>query len=189
MQQKKSKRAGSLSLLTGSLIAAFIAASPYFFYLYEGFPDVKVWETSFFGFNLRYDSDHYNSIYVVAWTLTVKIIPLIFMLIWFFTCKHWWYHAILVPICMFFFQIVSVLNDDLTFTDSVDIYFMAPIILIALIFLYTIRMKIFDRIHNIDLSELERVSIKGEIKDENDSLSYSNQEIDDDDDDEPLFMG
>ena len=107
------------------------------------------------------------------------------MLIWFFTCKHWWYHAILVPICMFFFQIVNVLNDDLSFTDSVDIYYMAPIILIALIFLYTIRMKIFDRIHNIDLSELERVSLKGEIKNEENSFAI----YEDDEDDEPLYMG
>ena len=188
MQQKKLENRRSSSLLTGSLIAAFIAASPYFFYLYEGFPESQFWETSFFGINISYDSLNYQNVNVLAWILFSKIIPLILFIIWFFTCKHWWYHSILVPICMYVFQIFSTLNDDLTFTDSVDIYYMAPIIFIALIFLYTIRMKIFDRIHNIDLSELERVSIKGEIKDENDSLSYSNQEIDDDDD-EPLFMG
>ncbi|PHR93842.1 MAG: hypothetical protein COA80_13350 [Leeuwenhoekiella sp.] len=88
---------------------------------------------------------------------------------------------------MYFFQIVSTFNDDLEFTDSVDIYYMAPIILIALIFLYTVRMKIFDRIHNIDLSELERVTLKGEIKDDEPNNQYSNSF--EDDDDEPLFMG
>ena len=190
MQQRKSKKAGSLSLLTGSLIAAFIVASPYFFYLYEGFPKTKIWETSFFGITLRYESINFVGVDVVAWIVFSKAIPLILFLIWFLTCKHWWYHAILVPICMYGFQIVSTFNDDLAFTDSVDIYYMAPIILIALIFLYTIRMKIFDRIHNIDLSELERVTLKGDIKEEGDLVKnkYDNI-IDDDDDNEPLFMG
>ncbi|WP_164916922.1 hypothetical protein [Leeuwenhoekiella palythoae] len=55
-------------------------------------------------------------------------------------------------------------------------------------------MKIFDRIHNIDLSELERVSFKGKIRDEdeltNQYPSFSKEdEQEDDDDDEPLFMG
>ncbi|MFI8379801.1 hypothetical protein [Leeuwenhoekiella sp. NPDC079379] len=187
MQQRKLRKAGSLSLLTGSLVAAFIAASPYFFYLYEGFPRSKTWETSFFGLTLKYESINFDGVDVVAWIIFSKTIPLLLFLIWFFTCKHWWYHAILVPICMYFFQIMSTFNDDLAFTDSVDIYYMAPIILVALIFLYTIRMKIFDRIHNIDLSELERVSLKGEIKHEN-LKSFQNDDIDDDDD-EPLFMG
>ena len=188
MQQKKSKKSESLSLLTGSLIAAFIAASPYFFYLYEGFPQSKVWETSFFGFNIRYESINFDSVDVVAWVVFSKLIPFFLFLIWFLTCKHWWYHAILVPLCMYFFQIVSAFNDDLAFTDSVDIYYMAPIIFIALIFIYTIRMKIFDRIHNIDLSELQRVSIKGEIQDEDLEHQYASKS-EDDDDDEPLFMG
>lgn len=187
MQQKKLKKRQSKSLLTGSLIAAFIAASPYFFYLYEGFPAVKVWETSFFGIDLKYDSQFYENVNVVGWILFGKIIPLFFLLIWFLTCKHWWYHSILVPICMYFFQILGTFNDDLSFIDSNEIFYLAPLVLLALIFLYTVRMKIFDRIHNIDLTELERVSIKGEIKDE-DGLT-SQYASDDEDDDEPLFMG
>ncbi|MEE3245183.1 MAG: hypothetical protein VX226_11070, partial [Bacteroidota bacterium] len=168
MQRKKSKKVESKSLLTGSLIAAFIVASPYFFYLYEGFPQSKIWETSFFGLTIKYESVNFDSVDVVAWVVFSKLIPFLLFIIWFWTCKHWWYHAILVPLCMYFFQIVSAFNDDLAFTDSVDIYYMAPIIFLALIFIYTIRMKIFDRIHNIDLSELERVSLKGDLKKEND---------------------
>ena len=189
MQKRKSEETGSLSLLTGSLIAAFIVASPYFFYLYEGFPNSKIWETSFFGINLRYESNNFAGVDVVAWIVFSKAMPLVLFLIWFFTCKHWWYHAILVPICMYFIQIVSTFNDDLEFTDSIDIYYMAPIILVALIFLYTIRMKIFDRIHNIDLSELERVTLKGEIKDEDEKSKKLYSDSYDDDDEEPLFMG
>ena len=188
MQQKKSKKSESLSLLTGSLIAAFIAASPYFFYLYEGFPQSKVWETSFFGLTLKYESINFEGVDVVAWILFSKLIPFLLFLIWFLTCKHWWYHAILVPICMYLFQIIGTFNDDLAFADSIDIYYMAPIILISLIFMYTVRMKIFDRIHNIDLSELQRVSLKGEIIEEDLENQYASKS-EDEDDDEPLFMG
>ncbi len=186
MQQKWLKKRQSKSLLAGSLIAAFIAASPYFFYLYEGFPAVKVWETSFFGIDFIYESSYYENVNVVGWILFGKFIPLSFLIIWFFTCKHWWYHSILVPIIMYVFQIYGTLEDDLTFMDSKEIFYLAPIVLFSLIFLYTIRMKIFDRIHNIDLTELERVSLKGDIKDED---GLSNQYEDDDEDDEPLFMG
>ena len=188
MQQKKLTRLRSKSLLTGSLIAAFIVASPYFFYLYEGVPDVKVWNFSVLGFDVSYSSEFYESANVAAWIIFGKLFPLIFLLVWFFTCKHWWYHAILIPILMYAIQIYGTLADDLKYKDNTfDIYYMAPVILVALIFIYTIRMKIFDRIHNIDLTELERVSIKGEIKDE-DGLT-SQYASDDEDDDEPLFMG
>ncbi len=190
MQQKKLTQQRSKSLLAGSLIAAFIVASPYFFYLYEGVPDVKVWNFTFLGLNLTYSSDFYESANVAAWIIFGKLFPLIFIVIWFFTCKHWWYHALLIPIFMYGYQIYGTIADDMRFKDNTfDIIYLAPLIFVALIFLYTVRMKIFDRIHNIDLSELKRVSIKGEINEdeENAKNQYSNRY--DDDDEEPLFMG
>ncbi len=197
MQRNKLTKQRSKSLLAGSLIAVFMVASPYLFYLYEGFPDVKVWETSFFGIDITYTSNYYESINVLMWIVFSKLIPLLFLLIWFFTCKHWWYHAILVPITMFLFQIYTTFADDQRYGDSREIYILAPLILVAFVFLYTIRTRIFDRIHNIDLSELDRVSLKGDIK-HNDS-NYSNvislnheekdEDLDDEDDNEPLFMG
>ena len=190
MQPKKLTQPRSKSLLTGSIIAAFIAATPYFFYLYEGFPDIKIWETSFFGLEIRYESGYYESINVVGWMLFSKLIPLLLLLIWFFTCKHWWYHSLLIPICMYLFQIYSLFNEDTFYKDSVEIYYLAPLILVAFIFLYTIRMKIFDRIHGIDLSELDRVTLKGDIKKEELlNMNKSEKLESDDDDNEPLFMG
>jgi len=197
--QKKYLNRPLKSLLAGSFIAAFLAASPYFFYIYEGFPHVKVWKSSFFGLNFIYDSNYYESVNVVGWILFGKIIPLLFLLIWFFTCKHWWYHAIIIPICMYTFQIYGTLDDDLMFADSYEIYFLAPLILFALIFLYGIRMRIFDRVYGIEFGELKRGTLKGEIKEENKKdypieASYSpslahEEEYEEDDDNEPLYMG
>ncbi len=191
MLKNKFAKVESLSLRTGSVIAILIIITPYLFYLYEGFPDVKIWKTSFF----TYQSNAYGSIYILAWTLTSKLIPLMLLLIWFFTCKHWWYHALMVPICMYVFQTYSTLNEDLLFTDTNEIYILAFIVFFSLIFLYTVRTRIFDKIHNINLHELNRVNIKGEIKNDDitDHNSYSyefaGEEDDDEDDDEPLYMG
>lgn len=160
--RNKSKRDVVLkgkALWIGTVIAAFLICTPYLFTLYDLFPDVPVWETSFG----VYTSNYYESINVVAWTLTGKIIPLLFLLIWFFTCKHWWYHVIIVPICMYSFQIFGIINEDIIFTDIRGIFILAPIILIMAIFSYTIRTRVFDKIHGIDLSELNRVNWKGEL--------------------------
>ncbi|WP_442845667.1 hypothetical protein [Leeuwenhoekiella sp. H156] len=190
MQQKKLTQQRSKSLLAGSLIAAFIVASPYFFYLYEGVPDIEVWNFSFLGIELSYSSRFYESANVAAWIIFGKAFPLIFLIIWFFTCKHWWYHSLLIPIFMYGYQIYGTIADDMRFKDNTfDIIYLGPLIFIALIFLYTIRMKIFDRIHNIDLSELERVTLKGEIKDEDEKSKKLYSDSYDDDDEEPLFMG
>ena len=187
MLKRKLTLQRSKSLLAGSLIAAFIAASPYFFYLYEGVPDVKVWNFSILGFDVSYASGFYESANVVAWIVFGKLFPLIFLIIWFFTCKHWWYHSLIIPILMYSYQIYGTFADDLKYKDNtIDIIYLAPIIFFILIFLYTIRMRIFDRIHNIDLSELERVSIKGKIKDEKDTHLSDDE---DEDDEEPLYMG
>ena len=100
------------SLIVVSIVATIIAATPYLFFLYESVPDVQVWNTFLF----TYDSKYYGSVLTVAWTLTGKIIPLFLMLIWFFTCRHWWYHALIVPIAMFSFQICNLVFDLSIFT-------------------------------------------------------------------------
>ena len=208
-RQNKLTKRELKSLLAGSIIAAFLVSSPYLFYLYKGFPDVQIWETSFFGIHFTYNSNYYESVYVLAWTIFAKIFPLMYLSIWFFTCKHWWYHAILIPMAMYIFQIYGTLDDDLRFSDFGEIYVLAPLILIALLFIYGIRMRIFDRIHGVDYSELKRVTFKGKIKEKNkragvymvgaeylddyaqepDAPSYQQNYDDDDEDDEPLYMG
>ncbi|WP_066218024.1 hypothetical protein [Formosa haliotis] len=160
--ESKFQRTDNKSLIIGSIIATFIAATPYFFYLYESVPDIKVWNTFLF----TYDSKFYGSIYVVAWTLTSKIIPLLLFFVWFFTCRHWWYHVLLVPIAMFSFQIFTILNDDLQYVDSNQIFYLIPIMAIIIPSIYLIRAKIFDKVNTVDqsLQELEdefKISPKG----------------------------
>ena len=175
------KKAKRKNLILGSLIAITLILTPYFFYLYQGIPDQEVWDSPFG----EITSNYYGSVQIMFWVLFGKIIPLVLLLIWFFTCKHWWYHAILVPILMFIFQAYSTLNDDIEFSDSNEFFVLAPIIFVMLIFSYTVRTRVFDKVHGIDLSELNRVNWKGEIVKED---TFNEPDGEDDDDDEPAFM-
>ena len=159
-KSKLSTKGSSKYLLTGSIIAFAIAFSPYIFYLYEIFPDGRVWENSFF----TYESKYYESVNVAMWTYLGKFTPFFLLLIWFFTCKHWWYHAILIPISMYAFQLVSTFYDDVYLEsvylmDKDGLVYLAPFFLIILVILYTVRTQIFDRIYGIDLSELHETDV------------------------------
>lgn len=139
--------------LMGSIIATIIAATPYLFYLYESVPDERIWNTFLF----TYESKHYGSVFVLAWTLANKALPLFLLLIWFFTCRHWWYHVLLVPIAMFSFQIFTIFNEDLSYVDSNQILFLIPIMAIIIPSIYLIRAKVFNKINDAGktMQELE----------------------------------
>jgi hypothetical protein len=158
-KNKLSKNLQSKYLVTGSIIAFAIAASPYIFYMYEIFPDGRVWENSFF----TYKSNYYENVLTAFWTYFGKITPLYLLLIWFFTCKHWWYHVILVPLAMYAYQIVSLFYQDAfdvnNTMDSNQLIYQAPFFLVVLVIVYLVRIQIFDRIYGIDLSELNETDI------------------------------
>ncbi len=160
-RSKQSIHGRSVFLLTGSLIGFTIAFSPYIFYLYEIFPNGSVWENSFF----IYESKYYESVLTAAWTYLGKITPLFLLLIWFFTCKHWWYHSILIPISMYSYQLITAVYQDLyleeisLIIDSDQLIYLAPFFIGVLFVLYFIRTKIFDRVFGIDLSELNETDV------------------------------
>ncbi len=146
-------------LLLGSLIAITIAGSPFIFYLYEIFPSNPVWENSLFTYRSRY----YEDVLTAAWTYFGKIVPLFLLLIWFFTCKHWWYHVILVPVSMYSFQLIIAFYQDFYMDvkpmDTDQLIYLAPFFIIIISVVYLVRIKIFDKIYGIDLSEIEETNI------------------------------
>lgn len=160
--QKKAKF--SKSLILGSIAPLLIAISPYIFYLYEVVPNQKVWETPFF----TYSSNFGESLTTTAWFFMNKFVPFYLLVLWFFTCKHWWYHIILIPIAMFLFQLFSVINDDVKYIDEFEIYYIIPIMMVVIPIVYLIRIKIFDKVvYGIDLKEIEEELKRYEVKDEN----------------------
>lgn len=148
-QVKKGK-----SIILGSIIATILALSPFLFTIYESVPDTITWNTFLF----EYHSPYYESARTMAWTLTTKLVPLIFLTLWFFTNRHWWYHALLVPMTMYVYQMIIILNDDMLFadTDEQKLYLL-PVMAIAVPSIYLIRAKMFNQINNADktLEEIE----------------------------------
>ncbi|MEP3836970.1 MAG: hypothetical protein ABJM36_04955 [Algibacter sp.] len=136
------------SLVVGSIVATLIAITPYLFYLYESVPDIKTWDT-FFG---SYDSKYNESVFVLAWTLAGKIVPLYLLFIWFFTCRHWWYHVLIVPIAMYSYQIFNVIKQDSTNIDSNQLIYLIPLMAIIVPSIYLIRARIFNKINDADKS-------------------------------------
>ena len=150
--QLTDKKSYSKIIRKGGLIATIIAATPFVFYLYEYVPDSPTWNTPLF----TYTSVWYESAQVAAWVVMSKVIPLLLALVWFFTCKHWWYHALLVPIAMFIFQIFSAINDDVNI-DFLDLVYIVPVMALIFPSIYLVRAKMFNKLNEADktMEELE----------------------------------
>ncbi|PHR71006.1 MAG: hypothetical protein COA67_07350 [Lutibacter sp.] len=155
---KQSSKAESEYLLTGSLIIAFILFITYALYFYKYFPDTKKIETIFFVF----ESKEYESVYVFMWVFLSKLVPLLLLLLWFTTCKHWWYYSIAIPIAVYVFQLISVINDDIKFADDYEFIYSLPFTIIILGFLYYIRNRISTYLKAVDLkTQVDEVIDKG----------------------------
>ena len=139
------------NLILGSIVATLIAITPYIFYSYESVPDEKIWDTFLFS----YKSGYYESANIAVWVMMGKIIPLFLLFIWFFTCRHWWYHVLLIPIAMYSYQLLNILNDDVKFFDEYQIMYLIPIMAIIIPSIYLIRAKMFNKLTSKSMQELE----------------------------------
>tara|TARA_B110000503_G_scaffold135115_2_gene215127 strand:- start:222 stop:749 length:528 start_codon:yes stop_codon:yes gene_type:complete len=157
-------KTGRAALFIGGVIVLFIAISPILFYSYGSFPSVKVWETSFF--TLETGFRDWNA---YAWYLIGKIVPLYLLLLWFFTCKHWWHWIILVPIAMYSFQLWGLINESGGY-DELEIYYLIPLMMFLIPAVYLIRARLFNSLRGDDLGTFEedlmaKKTLWGQIKD------------------------
>ncbi len=145
------KKLSKKSLITGSMIATYVAITPFLFYLYEYVPSTQVWETFLF----TYDSRLWGDANLSMWILTGKAVPFVLLLIWFFTCRNWWYHALIVPIVMYAFQIIGLIYNDLGRVDEFGWIYMVPLMAIIIPSIYLLRAKMFNTINDADKSMQE----------------------------------
>jgi len=145
VQHKTDKK----SLFIGGIIVFIIAASPFVFYSYKSFPEVKIWETSFF-----ISETKFYSWFDFAWYFMNKFVPLYLLLLWFFTCKHWWHWIILVPIAMYSFQLWGIINENKGL-DELEIYYILPLMLILIPLVYLIRANLFSKVRGDNLEQFE----------------------------------
>lgn len=153
------------NLFIGGIIVLIVAITPFIFYSYKSFPnDTKVWETSYFLFETSY-----FSINAYIWFLVSKIVPLYLLLLWFFTCKHWWHWIILVPIAMYAFQLWGIVNQN-SHPDELELYYILPLMMFLVPAVYLVRAKLFAKVRGNDLETFEeelgaRTSVWKQLKD------------------------
>ncbi|MCJ7466067.1 MAG: hypothetical protein MUO53_05155 [Maribacter sp.] len=149
----KSKRA-KRKIFIESILIFFIAVAPFLYKVYDYLPENPEETISFLGITIG--NNGFADLSTYAWFMMGKIIPLYLMIIWFLTSKNWWYHIILIPIAMYAFQIFEVLyshDDDI---DTENIWWLIPICMIVVPFVYFIRIKLYDKyVHGIDLEAME----------------------------------
>ncbi|MBL4724652.1 MAG: hypothetical protein JKY73_04580 [Lutibacter sp.] len=145
MKHKKRK-----SLLIGSLIIILIISTPYFLYLYQSIsPEIENLET-FFGV---IKSGYYSNVQVYFYNFFSKFVPLLLLLIWFVTNKHWWVHSLIIPITVYLFQLISVINDSEDYMDEVEFIYTVPFAVVIIVILYFIRSKMAIYILAVDLKK------------------------------------
>jgi amino acid transporter len=137
-------------LVIGGVIAFLLAITPFLFYLYKYAPDnSKVWETAFFTFESKGFSNAQNFIHALFTKITLVIITSL----WFVTAKHWWKWAILIPLTMFLFQLLGVINFQKSYMDDFDFWYSLPIIMPIVVFLIWISHELNKTIGDLDLKD------------------------------------
>lgn len=137
-----------------SLALVLIVISPFVFKAHEYLPTDPDATINILGFVM--DRNGFSNINIYIWFLLGKIVPLYLLFIWFLTCKHWWYHIILIPMTMYAFQIFEVFYTDDKYVDTKNVLWLLPVCMVVIPFVYLIRIKLYDKyVHGIDLEAME----------------------------------
>ena len=164
MINKSKRKKAKKKIFLESLLVFFIATSPFLYKTYDYLPYDANGDVSLFGLTLGSNGFPDTSTYL--WFLTSKIVPLYLLIFWFLTSRDWWYHIIIIPIAMYSFQLFEVFFDSDDIIDTENIWWIIPICMITIPFVYFIRIKLYDKhVHGIDLeaidAELEELKAKG----------------------------
>ncbi|MEZ4811011.1 MAG: hypothetical protein R2819_11690 [Allomuricauda sp.] len=166
-------------LVIEGLVSLTIAITPLMFYFYKYLPiDSQSW--SFLG--IEFSSNGFNDVSDAFYYYFNKIVPLLLLVIWFITSKNWWYHAILIPIAMYSFQLYSVLTYDSGKIDENEIMYVIAVTMVVVPIVYFIRIKLIDKhVHGIDLramdEELQILKEKEELRKEREKLEQRQKSL------------
>ena len=126
-----------------AVIILIIVALPFLFYIYRLAPDAAIWETNWF----RIDAGEFGGVYFLLWLINKKSLLVLFLIIWFVTCKHWWRYVILVPLIIELFKLHSLYNDSLSSIDEIEFLQSLPFTIPVILFLILLsnRLGFFTR--------------------------------------------
>lgn len=145
MKNKRKK-----SLWIGSIIILIIIFSPYLLYIHQNIPrEIENFDTIFGVIK----GGHYLRVQTYVYFFLSKFVPLLLLIIWFLTNKHWWVHAIIIPISVYLFQLIAVINDSEAFLDEIEFIYTVPITTAVVVILYFLRSKLAIYILAVDLKK------------------------------------
>jgi len=154
MVNKVKKRKAKKKIFLESILVFFIAVAPFIYKIYEFLPYDADGNASILG--LSFGNNGFPDTQTYLWFLTSKIVPLYLLIFWFLTSRDWWYHIIIIPIAMFAFQLFEVFFDSDSYVDTDNIWWLIPICMITIPFVYFIRIKLYDKhVHGIDLEAMD----------------------------------
>nr|WP_298998674.1 hypothetical protein [uncultured Allomuricauda sp.] len=174
----KDKRRIRKRLLIEGLISVLIAISPLLFYLYKYLP---AGEQKIDILGIDFGPNGFEDVSVAFYFYFTKIVPLLLLIIWFATSRQWWYHAILIPISMYSFQLYGVIRYE-SGVDENEILYIIAVTMIVVPIVYFIRVKLVDKhVHGIDLeamdTELQILKEKEELRKEREKLEQRHQTL------------
>lgn len=177
--QKKSKNIRARKrIFIESFLALLILLSPFIIKLHEYVPETEDPYSLFF---ISIGPNGFQDTSLHVWFLLTKLVPFYLCMIWFFTCKHWWYHIILIPLTMYAFQIAELyISPELI--DSNSIMWLLPVCMVVIPLVYFIRIKLYDKhVHGIDLKamneELTVLQEKEELRIEKEKLEKRKERL------------
>ena len=175
----RSKKKVRKKFIIEGLITLLIALSPIMFYSYKYMPSYT--ETlDFFFFTVK--ANEFVDARTAMWFYLIKLIPLMLLIIWFVTNKQWWYHAILIPISMFSFQLYSQIFEHSQEVDENEVFYVIAVSMVVVPIVYFIRLKLVDKhVHGIDLdamdTELQILKEKEELRKEREKLEERQKSV------------
>ncbi|MEY8848969.1 hypothetical protein AB9K26_09145 [Psychroserpens sp. XS_ASV72] len=83
----------------------------------------------------------------LVYFLKMKILIIIFSIIWYLSCNYWWKASILVIITIELFKFITSLNSNLFYFDEIDFLVSLPftIPIILLLFLFSAKINIYRK--------------------------------------------
>lgn len=140
-------------------ILAVLISSPFLFYAYLLAPsDSKVLDLRFF----EYIVVAYPSAEILLWVISIKVLPIVYLSVWYVSCYRSWRYAIWVPLSMYVYQLSSHIVNEFFDMEISQYWANVPLALFILGMLYltfksirrfVIRENIYHNLEN-EINEL-----------------------------------
>ncbi|MEM5564817.1 hypothetical protein WNY78_06860 [Psychroserpens sp. AS72] len=111
-----------------------------FGYFFDSYVPKGITEVNILGITVG--SLGFEDIASTIYFVKMKLIIIVFSIIWFFTCKHWWKSAIIVITTIEMLKLISVFSFKQTYVDEIEYYTSLPITIPIILLIIFISKKI-----------------------------------------------